>query len=401
MRTDISREICEKGVLGCICNKMLIPSMIKEEYFNDPINITIFRAIKVLYDKQLPYTYIDVYEYLERNGCKYPFEYVAVIDDVVPAFATNYLSNLEKHYTQRTLIVGIKDIYDNIISKDPEQIILELQNLTKLNYQNNLIPVSGRADEIYKDQTYEVMFKSGIQAIDTVVDYVPDTLHLIAGLPGTGKTAFCINIINNVLNQNKKVLFFSLEMSEKKILNRLSAIRSNETINRMKEQPDLPRQISSVLNNLYLQCPYGCSFDRIFMDAMKVKPDLIVIDSSTRIITPNKYKNPTIHFTEVAEKGKELTRIMECPVILIAHMNRDIYNGKERDPLMSDLFGASTFEQQADIIQFLNQTEQSKENEKIDGTGIVNIDSIIVKNRDEITNKMTVVFNKTKCIFKG
>jgi replicative DNA helicase len=243
------------------------------------------------------------------------------------------------------------------------------------------------------------MFKSGIKAIDTVVDYVPDTLHLIAGLPGTGKTSFCLNIINNVLNQNKKVLFFSLEMSDKKILNRLSAIRSNETVNRMKEQPDFPRQISSVLSNFYLQCPYGCSFDRIFIDAMKVRPDLIVIDSSTRIITPNKYKNPTIHFTEVAEKGKELTRLMECPVILVAHMNRDIKE-KTRDPLMSDLFGASTFEQQADIIQFLNQTEQSKDNERIDGSGIVKIDSIIVKNRDEITNKMVIEFNKPKCIFR-
>jgi replicative DNA helicase len=400
MRTDVSREICEKGVLGSLCNKTLSPSMIKVEFFHDPINITIFKAIKVLHEKQLPYTYLDVYEYLERNGCTYPFEYVAVLGDSVPAFASQYLSTLEKYHNQRTLVVGIKDIYDNIISKDPEQIILELQTLTKLNYQNNLTPVSEKADEIYKEKVYEPMFKSGIKAIDTVVDYVPDTLHLIAGLPGTGKTSFCLNIINNVLNQNKKVLFFSLEMSDKKILNRLSAIRSNETINRMKEQPDLPRQISSVLTNFYLQCPYGCSFDRIFIDAMKVRPDLIVIDSSTRIITPNKYKNPTIHFTEVAEKGKELTRLLECPVILIVHMNRDIYNGKERDPLMSDLFGASTFEQQADIIQFLNQTEQSKDNERIDGSGIVKIDSIIVKNRDEITNKMVVEFNKPKCIFR-
>ena len=394
MRTDISREICERGVLGCLCKQILLPSMLKEEFFNDPMNLTIYRAIKKLESKKLPYTYIDVFEYLEKLGSKIQFDYLAELDmTTIVALSSNYLNNLEKYYNQRNLLVGLQSIQQDLEKKEPEQIIQEIHGLLKNNFQNNLLPVSSRADDIFIEEEYKTMFKSGFPSIDKVVDFVPDTFYVLAGITGTGKTSFCLNIINNVLLQNKKVLFFSLEMSEKKILNRLSAVRTQDYINKMRDCPKLPREICSLFTNFYLSAPCGCSFERIFIDSMKVKPDLIVVDSSTRISTANEFKNPTIHFSEIAKKGKELTRMAECPVILIVHMNRDIFK-VERKPKVSDLYGSTSFEQQADIIHFLWQEESDKKEP------IATITNIIAKNRDESAVEFNLEFIKTKSIFR-
>lgn len=82
---------------------------------------------------------------------------------------------------------------------------------------------------------------TGIKQLDDATyGLIPGHIWVAGGYYGYGKTYLAINLINSVLEQDKRVLFFSLEMTATEIIQRLVALRTGmnlyETVGKLTEE---------------------------------------------------------------------------------------------------------------------------------------------------------------------
>ncbi|HHE45733.1 MAG TPA: hypothetical protein ENL05_00060, partial [Candidatus Moranbacteria bacterium] len=79
--------------------------------------------------------------------------------------------------------------------------------------------------EKYKNGEKLLGISCGFAEIDNIIDGIrPGHFWIVGGYNNSGKTFFALNIVNNVLKQNKKVVIYSMEMSKQDIVGRLMGI---------------------------------------------------------------------------------------------------------------------------------------------------------------------------------
>lgn len=148
-------------------------------------------------------------------------------------------------FKRKTLI-----LYENFLEKakdmsSPENILSELSDLTlelsdRIKANNNLSQIyvdtkelTGKILEKLQDDNQITGLPFGYDTIDKAMDGIcPGELITLAGLNGAGKTQFALSVMMNMAhylldNQiNKKILFFSLEMTKEQVNNRLIAMEA-------------------------------------------------------------------------------------------------------------------------------------------------------------------------------
>ena len=68
----------------------------------------------------------------------------------------------------------------------------------------------------------ERLLYTGIEAVDNILGGINSTdIVVVAGRPGTGKTEFSLTLTRNIAKNNGSVLFFSLEMGNFQLVDRL------------------------------------------------------------------------------------------------------------------------------------------------------------------------------------
>lgn len=196
------------------------------------------------------------------------------------------------------------------------------------------------------------------------------TLTVIAGRPGTGKTAAGLGICRNVARRYSAAIF-SMEMSVNQVNDRnISALaqidmswlrRPGET----REDTKLWSAISDAVIasrslNLFIDDQTALSVPEIRAKACKIKRqhglDLICIDQLSFITgaKSDKLHEAMGEYTRgLIALGKEL----DCVVILLAQLNRECEKRADKRPIMSDLGVSGYIEQDAANIIFLYRDE--------------------------------------------
>ena len=222
-------------------------------------------------------------------------------------------------------------------------------------------------------------------------------VHVIAGRPGTGKTAFALNIIKNVVLDNNPVLMFSLEMPTMELIQRMISNTGGVALDSLDdgqleahEWDKLSASITKLRDKPFTTCDiHGLTINRIRAVARfqkKVnKTKLIVIDYIGLIRTPNaKGANRNQELGEVSRQIKEMAKELEVPVILLAQLNRSIESRGDKTPTLSDLRDSGEIEQDCDSATFLYR-KRTEEN------GITEV--TVAKNRHGKTGRFDIVLN--------
>ena len=197
---------------------------------------------------------------------------------------------------------------------------------------------------------------------------VPGELAILAARPSVGKTALALTIAFSVSCYNHGVVFFSLEMGKKQLLERLiSNVGSvdigkfrtgldekerryvHEAMKRMRGKPleviDTPKMTLTEMRR------------RIRQAKAKHGVKLVVVDY-LQLVTPEDLRIPREQ--QVATMSRELkimAKEFNIAVLLLAQLNR---KGEEsnREPILSDLRESGSIEQDADIVMFLHQSRK-------------------------------------------
>ena len=217
---------------------------------------------------------------------------------------------------------------------------------------------------------------TGFKGIDSKLQGLQDgDLIVIAGRPSMGKTAFAMNIAENVIKEKDEdvgaVLVFSLEMPAESLTTRLlsgmakldqQAVRSgrldNKQVTRVVEESkklkELPLYIddSSLLSPMELrararrmnrQLPNGLS--------------LIVVDYLQLMQVPGSLENRVNQISEISRSLKSLARELNIPILALSQLSRAVEQRNNKEPMMSDLRDSGAIEQDADVILFIYRDE--------------------------------------------
>ncbi len=233
----------------------------------------------------------------------------------------------------------------------------------------------------------------------------PGQLVIIAGRPSMGKTAFAMNIAENVAcDQKKTVAVFSMEMPVRELMIRLLSSRSRVSQHRIRtgriSSGDVWARLAAGLGDLrqsaiYIDDSPALSPMDLRARARRLKKevgnlDLIVVDYLQLMRVPSMGGNRVAEISEISQSLKALAKELAIPVIALSQLNRGLENRNDKRPILSDLRESGAIEQDADLILFLYREEvYRKDDEEVKGIAEV----IIGKQRNGPTDTVRMTFS--------
>ncbi len=221
----------------------------------------------------------------------------------------------------------------------------------------------------------------------------PDDVMVVGGRPAMGKTAWAISLIKNlVFDQDKVVVFYSLEMAKDRIIRRILSNISGIDSNKIKYGNCNASEINAIeslenleaWDNLHIIDGSQTSKDiEIHLNAIKSKQkvDVFIIDYLQKIL-PTKSENRYQEVTKISNDIKRVVMQSRIPCIALAQLSRNVARSGER-PSLPDLKESGEIEQDASIVGFLHRPEYYGETMDENGNDLTGKGEFITaKNRD-------------------
>lgn len=245
-----------------------------------------------------------------------------------------------------------------------------------LDIKQLLPQVADRIDQLYsRDNQSDVTgVATGFSDLDEMTSGLQGgDLIIVAGRPSMGKTAFSINIAENVaLDTKLPVAIFSMEMGATQLATRMIGSVGRLDQHRMRngrlEDEDWEKLTTALgkLNDAPIFIDEGAgltSFDvrararRLHRQCGKL--GLIVIDYIQLMsgAAGRQSENRATEISEISRSLKSLAKELDCPVIALSQLNRSLENRPDKRPVMSDLRESGAIEQDADVILFIYRDE--------------------------------------------
>lgn len=213
---------------------------------------------------------------------------------------------------------------------------------------------------------------TSFRSIDTMLGGLEDgTLTVLAGRPGMGKSALGWQIAINVARQSIGVLAVFLEMSATELGRRALSAASGVPIVTIKRGTMTTDQASAMVRArrethdlpLTIEDAGGPTSGMISLKAKAARRrhglGLIMIDH-LHIVAPDAAdarQGPTHAVGQISSAMKRLAKEMNCPVLLLAQLNRAVEVRDDKRPGLGDLRQSGGIEQDADAVMFVYRSE--------------------------------------------
>ena len=387
----------EKAVLGAlmidkdayleVCDKL------RPESFYEPRNQMVYEAIQKLSMDENPVDMLTVVDMLGKMGKLEDVGGPAYVADLSSRVATS--ANLEYHanivaekYLSRQMISYVsvigKKTYDESydikdVVQEAESTLFELSQKNMKKDYSVLAPIVDRAMDMVKIAHAN---KGGITGIssgyfkldDMICGWQDSDLVIIAGRPAMGKTAFALSLAKNIAADQKiPMAFFSLEMSDVQLANRLISnackIEGTKLMSGQLDRADwlrLDKKIDNLKDApLYIDDTEGLSVMELRTKARRLVREkgvkLIMIDY-LQLMTASgmKFNSRQEEVSLISRSLKGLAKELNIPVLALSQLNRGVESrqGAEgKRPQLSDLRESGAIEQDADMVIFLHRPE--------------------------------------------
>lgn len=271
-----------------------------------------------------------------------------------------------------------------------------------------LLPqVADRIDMLFsRDNPSDVTgIPTGFADLDSMTSGLqPGDLVIVAGRPSMGKTAFAINIAENVaLDTGLPVAIFSMEMPSTQLAMRMIGSVGRLDQHRMRtgklEDEDWEKLTTALgkLNEapVFIDEGSGLSSFDVRARARRLhrqcgKLGLIVLDYLQLMTAPagRQQENRATEISEISRSLKALAKELNVPLIAISQLNRSVDQRPDKRPVMSDLRESGAIEQDADIIMFVYRDEYYHPDSQDKGTAEI----IIAKQRNGPIGRVRLTF---------
>ncbi|KAB8030704.1 replicative DNA helicase [Fluviispira multicolorata] len=427
-----SRE-AEQAVLGTILatpssvfghTDKLIP-----EYFFDPQHRIIVSAMRELVAENTPADVTLVYGKLREKGDNLKAGDLEGVRRLLefnarPELLGYWLDEVKKYWELRLVIEACAEIVGRgkkVAGANVEEFLSYAESkfvqLAESRITTGLIPSSSVVKDTILD--LEKLFQnpgkvtgvpSGFVDLDRITaGFQPSDLIILAARPAMGKTSLALNFAANaVFLHQKSVAFFSLEMSNSQLMQRMLAtaakIESHKFRDGKMTSEELarlyPEAASFQTDKLLLDDSPGISIIDLASRCRKVKRergylDLIIVDylqlMSAGAAHGKASQNREREISIISMGLKSLAKELNCPVIALSQLNRGLEQRPDKRPRPSDLRESGSIEQDADQIMFVYRDEVY--NKDTTEKGIAEI--IIGKNRHGAIDTVKLAFQNS------
>jgi len=296
-----------------------------------------------------------------------------------------------------------------LLLNDAEQRILEISNRRTgsgfISIRDVLMDVFEQIEFLYNHRGGVTGIPSGFPDLDRMTSgFQRSDLIIVAARPSVGKTAFALNIAQNVgVRARETVAIFSLEMSASQLVQRMVCAESNVDAGRLRtgrlegdDWEKLTMAIGALSEaEIYIDDTPGVTVADIRAKLRRLKKErglgLVVIDYLQLIQGRGKPgENRQQEVSEISRTLKQIARELEVPVIALSQLSRGVEQRQDKRPMLSDLRESGSIEQDADIVAFLYRDDYyDRETER---KNIIEI--IIAKQRNGPVGTVELVFLK-------
>ncbi|GKS14751.1 replicative DNA helicase [Paenibacillus chitinolyticus] len=418
----------EQAVLGAVLldpeTMDLAMDLLSGDEFFSPQHGQIFETMQELYDSGTAIDVVSLAARLQSKGQLTAIGGVGYLTQLIEAVPTS--ANLE-HYaeivkdkaTHREAILELRrQLRQAEESEDTGKLLQTMQagadKLTDKGFKKQPFHMisdvaMGCFDSI--ERTYHnrgngaaTGLPSGFADLDKLTNgFQKSDLIIVAARPSVGKTAFALNIAQNVgIRKNEPVAVFSLEMGAEQLVQRMICAEANVDANRLRTgflEPGDWEKITAGISLLseapiYIDDSASITVGEIRAKCRRLKKDrglgLILIDYLQLIAGTRKDGNRQQEVSEISRTLKQIAREFEVPVIALSQLSRTVEQRQDKRPMMSDLRESGSLEQDADIVAFLYRDDYyDKESEK---KNIIEI--IIAKQRNGPVGTVELAFLK-------
>lgn len=433
LRVQPQDLLAEQSVLGSIFispDKLIaVREFISPDDFYKYAHKIIFRAMITLSDRNDAIdattirTILDDQDDLQSIG---GLSYIVELVNSVPtsANAEYYAKIVAEKAMLRDIIARLTEsvnlAYDEILK--PEEVIAGVERaLIELNEHSNrsgfrkisdVLKVNYEALEARSKQTSNVTgLPTGFRDLDKITTGLhPDQLVILAARPAVGKTAFVLNIAQNVgTKQKKTVAIFSLEMGAESLVDRMLAAEGmvDSYSLRTGQLTDQDWNNVTIAQGALAEAPIyiddtpGIKITEIRARSRKLSQEvdgglgLIVIDY-LQLITGTKPENRQQEVSDISRQLKILAKELKVPVIALSQLSRGVEQRQDKRPVLSDIRESGSIEQDADIVAFLYRDDYyRKEGDDAEETVEDNtIEVILEKNRAGARGTVKLMFQK-------
>lgn len=194
-------------------------------------------------------------------------------------------------------------------------------------------------------------------------------LIIVAGRPSMGKTTLAMNIGENVSMNGGVAFVVSLEMSAEQLVERsvarLGAINT-QTLRTGKLTPSDWNGLTHAIQHLQsvdLTIADDTALSRVSrirLAARKLKQqrgrlDIIIVDYLQLMLGDGDNRNDEL--SSITRSLKHLAKELNCPIVVLSQLSRDVERRTDKRPIMSDLRDSGAIEQDADVIMFVYRDE--------------------------------------------
>ncbi|MEI7603463.1 MAG: replicative DNA helicase [bacterium] len=404
--------------------------ILKPTDFLDLKNKEIYFSIFNLFQKDVPVDYLTVLADLRKRKvlAKVGSQYLADLSVLLPT------SKNAKHYANIVRECSIRRQLNDLSaslandSKDPsllpqdlleraEKLIFELakNNSDKgfKSIKDLFMSAYERVEMLSKNPDLIRGIPTGFVDLDKILGGIHQSDFVVVGArPGVGKTALMLNIASNMAAKGKrKVGFFSLEMSQDQLVDRIISMRGKIDfwkIRTGKVDNDAWAAMSDVFGmfedgDVLIDDTPGLTISDIRTKARKMKLenglDALFIDYLQLIIGSSAHRdsNRAQEVAEISRSLKNLARELNIPVVTGSQVSRGVESRNDRKPQLSDLRESGAIEQDADVVIFLHREELYDPETEKKGKA----DVIIAKHRNGSTGNIELAWVKDFATFEN
>ena len=330
--------------------------------------------------------------------------------------AQHYAKIIEEHALLRRLI-GVAGEIAEIGYEVPEDVTKAVDTAESLVFEvaqrrvtDTMAPIHDLLDANL--DRLEQLYERGAAITGTPTGYVdvdeltsglqPGALVVVGARPAMGKTAFALcTATHAAMEGSAPVLVFSLEMGQLELTQRMLCAEAKVDSKRMRNgslnESDWAK-IAHATGRL-AEAPIWID-DNPNLTIMEIRSKarrlqqkvgqlgLIVVDYLQLMTGRSSAENRQVEVSEISRGLKILARELECPVVALSQLSRQLEMRADKRPMLADLRESGSIEQDADIVMFIYRDEVYNPESPDRGTAEI----IVAKQRNGPTGMARLAF---------
>ena len=432
---DLEAEVC---VLGSL---MLFPDacddivqVLRHDDFFDEANGILFKQIMEMHGSGKKIDIVLLRERLVSSGDLETVGGAARLAEIftsVPnaAHVSYYAGIVRSKATSRKLIASCSKLMNEAYSpeNDPDKLLNDAEQeifaIRETRQSSNLSAIDevlseamDRLDARVRGEAQEGTVETGFTDLDKMTGgFHASELVILAARPSMGKTAFAMNIAENVvMKSGQPTLFISLEMAAIELIERMlcsvARVNGHRLRNGTLPADDRKRLVSVAADlssvPLFIDDSPSRNVSEIAGAARRIKRQqnglgLVVIDYLQLIQPDNDKDSRQEQVAKIARRLKGLARELKVPVLCLSQLNRQAEESRDHKPKLSHLRESGAIEQDADVVMFVHRESYYKKNDPDSDTNETDALIILEKQRNGPTGEVELHWERNFTRFEN